>query len=501
MSRVLFLQPPSPPRRNVSRDWAGGFGTASPVERSGYGHGPFSLPYVSLMYSAGIMLQREWDVSYVDAQAERLDARSTLARVGQSKPDVIVSVVSLPSVYDDGNLLRWLKSRLPSAKMIGIGTTCRVLPDVLAGTKAFDFLVLGEPEAVLPNLLQSIRDDDTMKTIPGIGLIRNGALSKTAVSQDVVSLESLPWPPYDVMPTSLYRLSSFKTRTLPVWASRGCPMPCSFYCPYPIGMGKSLRLRPIEDFVKEICYLNSKFAVSAFVFRDQIFSSNADRAEEICELLIAEKLRIRWLCETRLDMVNERLLKKLRKAGCRKVHFGLETGDPGHLRRIGKPGMRLSTVKRAIRLTKDAGISPMAHIIVGLPGETQETILRTLITIRELGLTRLNVNPATPYPGTPLHHLAKEEGLLETEDWSQYTSYNTVMRTQAMTAHELESARRYLARNFLGSTPMERISYLCKNKGIIEAISGQLQARSSPSLLFSLLRDQLVDEETYERRN
>jgi anaerobic magnesium-protoporphyrin IX monomethyl ester cyclase len=481
---------------DVFRDYAGGFGVAHPTERGDFGHGPYSLPNVSLMYSAGVVSRLGWQVTYLDAQAERLNLESTLTRATKCKPDVIVSIVNLPSIHKDSEVLSRLKSSLPHTITIAIGTVCRVVPEDIAALSAFDILVHGEAESILPALLNRIQDDTKIDDIDGIGVVTDGKLTMTEPSRDLVDLDELPWPPYNIMPTSLYRTFTFKTKSLPVWASRGCTMPCSFYCPYPVGMGKSLRFRDIEDFVEEIAHLNQNFGIPAFIFRDQIFSSNIGRAEEICELLIGKKLKAQWLCETRMDMVNETLLRKMRKAGCKRIHFGLETGDPEHLRRIGKPGMKISTVKEAIRLTKEAGVMPMAHLLLGLPGETHDTIRQTLKAIRELGLTQISVNIATPYPGTPLFRYAEEKGLLETEDWSHYTSFRPVMRTEEMTAQELEAARVFISENFLGTTLAQRILYLCKNKGIIEAIVRRSQNFwNEPSSIVPILKRLTSEQE------
>ena len=117
MTKVLFLQPPSPPHKDVFRDYAGGFGVALPSKRMEYGHGPYSLPYVSLMYSAGVISKLKWDITYVDAQVERLGLESTLARVCKHRPDIIISVVNLPSIYEDSKILLQLKNRLPHTKI------------------------------------------------------------------------------------------------------------------------------------------------------------------------------------------------------------------------------------------------------------------------------------------------------------------------------------------------------------------------------------------------
>lgn len=251
-------------------------------------------------------------------------------------------------------------------------------------------------------------------------------------------------------------------------------MPCSFYCPYPLGMGRKIRFRQGEDFVDEISHLNQRYGVTGFAFRDQVFSSNIDRAEEICDLIVERKLRIQWFCETRFNMVSRRLLKKMRMAGCRRVHYGLETGDPDLLFRVGKPGTRISDVKEALRMTKQAGITPLTHIILGLPGENPNTIQNTLGTLRELGVVNISVNLATPYPGTPLFEYAREHGLIENHDWSHYTSFSPVMRTEELSISELKKWRAFLTENLFGTTFVERVKYIWSNTQIIENLRNVL---------------------------
>ena len=491
MTSVLFLQPPSPPGMDIIRDYAGGFGVAARTERNDYGHGKFSLPHVSLMYSAAVLREQGYDIMYVDAQAERLNAEDTIARVCGVRPDVIIATVNLPSIYADGHFLQRLKSRCSGSKLISIGTVCQVLPEVLGGMNAVDIVVSNEPESVLPNLVKCLHEESSIAKIAGIGIVQDGQLTKTKPSSRKVCLENLPWPPHDIMPTRRYRDPFFgaMARFFPIWGSRGCPMPCSFYCPYPIGMGRTIRVRPGDDLVAEMVHLYRDFHVKAFMFRDQVFSAREDRAIEICDLLMDRKLRIQWECETRFDMVSKRLLRKMKKAGCRRIDFGLETGDPSLLREIGKPGMDMSTVKKAVSMTKEAGIRPLTHLVLGLPGESPATVQKTLETLRDLGISNISVNLATPYPGTPLFQYAKKHELLESEDWSRYTSFDAVMRTEQMSAMELQESKESLARNLFGNTLFEKAVYLCRNKAIIDAMrTNLLRISHERSSLFGSVR-------------
>lgn len=457
----------------VTRDYAGGFGVARYVERPDFGHGRFSLPQVSLMYSAGVLAREGHNIAYVDAQAERLDAEMTIGRVRKLRPEIIVSVVSLPSIYADGYLLRRLRNQNKGSKSICIGTVCKVLPDEVAGMDIADVIVMGEPELILPRLIRNIDNNKSIEGVHGICYIEDGRLRKTDMTKEFGDLREFPWPPHSIMPVTRYRDPHFgaRMRFFPVWASRGCSMPCSFYCPYPIGLGKRTRLRPSDDLVDEIEHLYRELGVRAFTFRDQCFSSRLGKAEEICDMIIDRKLKIRWLCETRFDMVSYRLLKKMNRAGCERIHFGLETGDPHLLREIGKPGMKLSTVRNAVKMTRQAGIRPMTHIILGLPGETRRTVLKTLATLRDLGIGKVSINIATPYPGTQLFRYASDHGLIDTRDWSRYTSFSAVMRSESMSTRELEDSRAFLMKHLLGDTLLDKIKYLCKNRAILDFIS------------------------------
>ena len=503
MTFSLFLQPPSPPGMDVSRDYAGGFGTAAPSSRKDYGHWPWTVPHVNLMYSAGLLVERGYDIAYVDAQAERMNLRTTVEEVCGHKPRMIVSVVNLPSLKGDGNLLRELRSRCPDAKVVSIGTICRVLPEEVASMGFSDIVVIDEPEGVIPNLADSIQNEDELERVKGIGIVRGGQLVRTEPATEAIDLKSLPWPPYDLMPTKYYCDASFgaNANCLPVWASRGCPMPCSFYCPHSLAVGKKIRLRPSEDFVNEIEYLNHKFGISSFILRDQLFSTHPKKVEEICDLIVSKKLRIQWLCEQRFDAVDEKLLRRMKKAGCKRLHLGLETGDPELLFRVGKPGTEVAKVKEAVKIIKRTGITPMTHLIVGLPGETNQTLQNTLNLIREVGITRLNVNIATPYPGTPLYEYARDNGLIEMADWSDLTSFRSVMRTEELSTADLEEWKKYISERFLGDTFPQRMMYLMRSRGIIDYLRHNLSfVFERPSLLLKLFESYLQTHDVEEAR-
>ncbi len=151
--------------------------------------------------------------------------------------------------------------------------------------------------------------------------------------------------------------------------------------------------------------------------------------------------------EARADEVNRELLGAMVKAGCQRIHFGVETGDPKILK-IAKPGVKLETIEKAFKITKELDMTRQAHIILGWPEDDHETLENTNKLILKLKPDILNLNFLTPYPGTKMYEIARKNSLILTYDWSKYTSYNVVMRTKALNANELYAVKKRIARNF-----------------------------------------------------
>jgi anaerobic magnesium-protoporphyrin IX monomethyl ester cyclase len=168
-----------------------------------------------------------------------------------------------------------------------------------------------------------------------------------------------------------------------------------------------------------------------------------EKTHRLCDEIIRRGLKIEWVVETRLDRVNEELLRKMKRAGCKRIHYGLESGDPALFARVGKDGAadRMEKLIRNFRITERLGIHPHMFVLIGLLGETRESIGRTVAVMRRIKPLTLQVAIVTPYPGTPLYEEAKRTGLLTTEDWSRFTGFDAVLRTEALSTEALVEAR------------------------------------------------------------
>lgn len=448
---VMILNLPSPPYLDVCRDWAGGFGTAFPVRRRAeYGHSgePFFYPF--LPYAAAVLSKENYGYSVLDCQRLKLNKFQVLAEVKKQDPDVVFSLLGLPSLKKDLELLDEIKESVPNTTIVGVGTSCRFLQsDILLKSKIDAVLRSGYPYvSSLASFLEALERKQDLKKVLGISYVKNGKVVNTGETPEI-SLNNLPSPNYDHLKLDGYEsfedLDGNRYSYIPVLGSKGCPYPCT-YCPYPLGFGKKWTCRSPKDIIDEIEYLYSR-GIKGVLFRDQSFSMDIKRAIKICDEIIHRKLDIAWFCEARVDHVSRDLLRIMKKAGCKQIHYGVETGDP-ELIKWGKPQTDLDTIRKAFRLTKELDLYTMAHIILGWPDESLETLTKTYRFILEIDPDSVNWNFLTPYPGTKLYKIAKENNLILTYNWSNYTSHTVVMRTKWLNGNQLQKSATKIIRAY-----------------------------------------------------
>jgi len=359
-------------------------------------------------------------------------------------------LIGLPSLKKDLELLDMIKESLPNTMIVGVGTVCQfVQNDILLKSKIDVALRNSYPYVSnLIDLIRALELGQNLKNVPGISYIKNGNLINTVGPLDI-GLDKLLPPNYDTLELDGYEsfqdLDGNHYSYVPILGSKGCPYSC-IYCPYPLGFGKKWTHRSPNDIVDEIEYLCTR-GVKGFLFRDQSFPIYKKHTTNICEEIIHRKLEVAWFCEARADHISRELLETMKKAGCKRIHYGVETGDP-QLIKWGKPGTNLNTVRKAFRLTKEAGLWANAHMILGWPEESLKTLAGTARFVTEIDPDYVNWNVLTPYPGTKLYEIAEENNLILTHDWSRYTSHTVVMRTKWLNADQLRMAANRIIREY-----------------------------------------------------
>ncbi len=278
--------------------------------------------------------------------------------------------------------------------------------EMLSGSNAVDAVVIGEGEKTFLDIAICLTTKDrSLASIKGVALRKGGDILFTPPRQPLADLDSLPQPApfYDnAIGVDILRQLEF------IITSRGCPAACRF-CSSPRFWGRTLRFRSARSVVDEIKFIRDRYGLLYFSIRDDTFTADRRRVEEICRLLLEEKVYILWECQSRVNAVDAELLVLMKRAGCECVQFGVESGSPRLLRRLGKSITR-EQAKKAAAAARRAGINLSIYLITGIPGETEEDLEATLSLIEELKPSDGQVSPLAYYPGTRLFEEAVDAG-------------------------------------------------------------------------------------------
>jgi radical SAM superfamily enzyme YgiQ (UPF0313 family) len=250
--------------------------------------------------------------------------------------------------------------------------------------------------------------------------------------------------------------------------SVGCSYNCA-YCPYPLTYGNKIVKKNTNKIVDEIKYIQKYFGINGFYFRSIAIGKDRKILTDLCEAIIKNNLLIEWIFEARVDQMDEGVLKLMKKAGCRKIDFGVETGSNKLLKRIGKPGLDIEKIRSVFSFCNKIGIFPMAQMIIGLPGETKETIKETQYLINKINPVNVNFHICIPYPGTQLYDNAVKQGNIEDFDYAHYMSEYAVMKTEELTRKDLVTSvknmrRKLMLQQFLRNKYQRKriLSKICK---------------------------------------
>jgi hypothetical protein len=447
---VLILNLPSPPGQRLWRDTAGGFGTSlsNPHGNKISGEAPL---YPFLPYAASVLKEAGMEFKIIDCQRLKIGNDETIECVKKANPNIIFSIISLPSMSNDLKILDRIKESIQNVTTIGLGTVCRVIPDEILSKSKLSIIFRNSYPHVngVTKLIEVLQKSETLKKIKGISYVENGHIIHTPEAPES-KLEDLPNPNYESISLDGYATYSDKWgRSSPyvvILESKGCPYGC-IYCPYPLGYGKKLTFRSVDKIVDEIEYLHYVRHINVFAFKGQTFAYNKIHATKICDEIIKRKLDIAWYCESRVDEITQNLVKRMKEAGCIRIHFGVETGDPETLK-LAKPGVKIDTIRKAFSLTERYNLVTQAHVVLGWPEDTQTTLKNTHKFLLELNPDVLNLNFLTPYPGTKMYEIAQKNSLLLTHDWSNFTSHKVVMKTKSLNECQMYKIRDKIVRDF-----------------------------------------------------
>lgn len=401
-----------------------------------------------LIYAAAVTEKEGFNIEFLDAPAKQLGSVESYRIISEKGKGTKLFVLdtSTPSIYSDIKFAEGIKELFPEAFILLVGTHVSALPkETLMLSKSLDGVARHEFDYIVRDLAIAIRDSKSLETVKGLTYRADDEVVENPNMPFIENLDDIPFAATFIKNYLNEKDYFFSPSTYPeiqIFTGRGCPFRCN-YCVYPQVMhGHKYRLRSPQNVVEEFAYIAENFPeVKEVVIEDDTFTASKTRVEEICSLLIEKGLhkRLKWLCNARVNTTDLELMKLMKKAGCRLIIPGIESGNQQILNNI-KKGTKIEQYKPYIKNAKKAGLLIHACYMVGNMGETKETMQETLKLALELNTDTAQFFPLIPYPGTEAYEWAKSNHYLK-GDFDNYDKengdHNTVLNLPGLTTEEL----------------------------------------------------------------
>jgi radical SAM superfamily enzyme YgiQ (UPF0313 family) len=388
---------------------------------------PYSLLQISAQlrdagHTIHLIDANGFDISYEELAKEKFNQ------------DILIFRFTPTTYQNDLKIAELAKKKNPKIFIVGICFTLHTLgKDVLKKSKFLDVYIGTDYEVVVLDLVNNLGN---LHAVKGIVFREKGKIIENAPAIPIRDYDSIPLPAYDLLPSlKPYFINTPWGKPVTImYASRGCPFKCA-YCTV---AGTMAKMRSAKSVIKEVQFLKKTYNIKTISFFDETFTINRKRVEDICAAI--KDLKITWYCNTRANLITPDLLKIMREAGCKGISFGVESGSDKILKGVNK-AITVEQQAKGVKMAKEAGIKTFCSFIIGLPGETEETIQETLNFVKETLPTSAQFNVAVPYPGTALYDMALKNKWIDKIDWETLYQHESIMKNQALTGKQLEDAR------------------------------------------------------------
>ncbi len=412
-------------------------------------------PPLNLLYTAAILRKNNYNVSLIDANGFDIPLEKLKVKIDEIKPDIIITRCGFDTQKEDLEILKYAKEKHSCMTIIRnkiISDVDWLKNDFLMNNRFIDIFVNNEMDLVIIDIIKNIEKSkyilSNLDALNGISFVKNDKVITTqSIDLSKIDMENLPFPAYDLLPDlKPYHTGILNPPFALVVTSRGCPFQCSF-CAY-AKMG--YRARSPEKIIEELKWLKSNFGLKNFLFFDDLLGLKKDIFVKLLKLVIDEKINLKWVSCTRANLIDDEILKLMKKAGCMEIAIGIESGSAKILNCM-KKGISLSDIRKAAELLHKNKILFYGMAIIGLPGESRETIEETIKFIKEVDPFYTQFCFATPFPNTEIYKYYKENNFLLTEDWSKYSplSPEPVIRTESLTKEDLIELKNYVYKKLI----------------------------------------------------
>jgi hypothetical protein len=438
-AKVLVVNPPNPPGYISNKDSMGGFGQLFPL-------GATLLPALDLPYLAGYLAEKGITTEVIEALGDNLNIEQVVQRLvdcaAPAESLLVVVRTSAPTLDWDLSVCAAMKD---AARNIALAIYGPVVPHVLKRLKqqlCLDYILQGEPDEIVYELAIGRPEEEVL----GATYRRRETWISSPPRPFQRELDQLPFPKWELLPYRQYTLPKSSTTApvpfLPMLTSRGCPFGCH-YCPYPVGQGLPWRYRSARNVVDEIEHLINDLGIRYILFRDPMFSLRLNRVAEICNEIERRNLVFKWKCETRPDCLNEETIRAMAAAGCEGINFGVESAEVEIQANVGRKPISRKKIIEMTALCRKHGIKTFCFFIIGLPGDTVQTILETILFAIRLHANWVQFTAASPFIGTKLRDWAVAQGLVTESEYAYVSSHEVTVGNENLTKRQIETLHRF----------------------------------------------------------
>jgi len=404
-----------------------------PYPQGAHQHPPFTP--LGLGYLAAVLEKNSYPVDVIDCQALGISFEEAKTELSKRQPDV-VGLTSTTLTYKSALRIAQIAKEVCPNCLTLIGGVHVTFWDenALQECPQLDIVVRKEGEITLLELLQKLEAGESFSDVLGITYRKGEEFVRTPDRPYIEDLDSLPFPAVHLFP--IEQFNKYGNIIFPVMTSRGCVFWCEF-CTAVRMFGRRYRMRSPKRVVDELEFLYKKYGEKQYTFYDDAFTVDQARTKEICNEILKRGLKIKWDCETRVDMVTKDLLTKMKEAGCIAVWYGVEAGSQEVRDAMGK-GISTQQTLDAFKWTQEAGMIAVASVILGFPGETKETALESVKLLKKINPDEIGIYIATPYPGTPMYDYVTKMGWLKIRDFNRYDTATPTFESPTMSMKELK---------------------------------------------------------------
>ncbi|MCW4019474.1 MAG: B12-binding domain-containing radical SAM protein [Candidatus Bathyarchaeota archaeon] len=435
--------------------------TTAPPAKSPWGMAG-RLPPLGLAYVAAALEKYGFEVEIFDNYLLERPIEEVKTEISKRAPEIVGITCSSLTYERCIETAKAVKEALPSCKVVVGGPHPSYMPETMLQHTEIDYVVIGEGEQAIVKLAKALtreQKDNEVAQIPGIayGEIRNAP-------EFIAKLDKIPFPARHLLPMKMYdrRIPYLNVEPVDTMSIiRGCPYSCA-YCETKELWGNTCRTFTPQRIIDEIEYMIKTYSTKGIYFVGDNFTINKKKAFQLCGLIKKNKIDIKWVCDTRADLVSRALLREMKNAGCQTIFFGVESGSPPIMEKLNK-NLSLQKISEAFELCKQEGIQTVASFMLGIPGETMDDMQATFEFAKQLNPDWCQFNIYVACPGSKLYNEVIQKGL-----YDQMDNFLARVKTAEFDYDMLLKVQRQFQSSFNKSPA--RLIRVIKRDGVVSAL-------------------------------